>query len=307
MKQEETAQESYKKIAHEISKVVFEDNIVKDFTNTTKVEEHHVTIPYLAFERLEAEEGMTNAGLKLVQLHKQLKDKSFSMTMNRTDMEDIKQKFGVDMDLMSFSALLLEAKQCVLNEWLKNATDISDVAYRKTFTRFDKFKAWLWHIFGGNYIKTNVFNDADDLLRKLTLESIRVATECRYGKANICIVGRGVAEILKGHKSFVFAEDKTMSGAFISKLGYFEQLGMTVYVNNTSEYNSNQVIVFRKAQLEQEGLHLAYSTDAQMIQICEKTMAPQKIIKIYYDFCKTDNAYKNFTKFYVEQKSHRKK
>lgn len=223
-----------------------------------------------------------------------------SATVTREQIQDLHSQFGIDVLAMVENSLITEAKQQLIKQVLGRIDEIGESNYLATFTKCDKFKAWLWKIFKKKYQKTvDIEKDPRKLVAKILGYANQIAVDGRVGPATAVIVGTRLATILQDSAAFVYANIPKPGENIIYKIGSIR--GLNIFVNASLTWMDNSVTVMRKGSPEQYGIHVPYHKHGAAVSvISEATMAPKIIFKSRHAVIATPGTKNLIKKFYVK-------
>jgi len=179
---------------------------------------------------------------------------------------DLKKLHDIDLELMLNDTLINETVFLLNKEFLQNIYKLSNLTYKKTFNKIDKFFEFLYKLFNKEYTKQIKLKNNQDLIRKILGESNKIAQYSRFGPADFIIVNSKTSLLLQESNFCIYNKDDNKvinSNRNIYKIGKLANL--EVFVDPYMEYNDNSIYIGRKIKENQPGIYFSYNLNDTVI------------------------------------------
>jgi hypothetical protein len=229
---------------------------------------------------------ITNDGGKILTIKPmkkviQVGTSQISVSVTQKQIQEINTKYEIDTTEMLKRALINEAAQNLLKQYISRIKNISNDNYLKEYTKWDNFKVWIYKLFNKKYIKKVKIKNIRDLLNSITKESNKIAHDSKWGHGNfaICNTKTSTALMSLSQYSRKVEIETTLSNGMIYEFGSIA--GITFYVDPYMLWTDNNIYIGRKSRFNEPGIK-AFFKD------CEVTMqetglgAPKLLMKMRY-------------------------
>lgn len=183
---------------------------------------------------------------------------TYSSKFKQNQKKELK-KFGIDVHSVIEGALIEETKLSV-SRTLLNLIKKHSVFYKYKYNIWNKIIEFLFSLFGKRYEKRIRVKSFKDLTQPLLEACMYIRRETRIGEGNTVIMSPRLFMKLEEHPAFVYSENNTVSlNKQLPPIHFLGTLhGLRVYINNYTEWNNEDVYVFRVVKQNEEGIHFFY-------------------------------------------------
>lgn len=256
---------------------IIEKSQLSNFAEVQMTKNSIGSTQYLDFVYNEAGEGIKTIGLQSFSKTYQLATYQTSATVTREQISDLKGLYGIDVLAMVQNALVNESAIMVLKKFKEELDKLATLTYLATYTKFDKFKVWLYKIFKKEYVKVFTVKTSQALLGRIITESQRLNSISRRGHVDYIIVNSATAAILMDLPSYTMKP----IGAGISNFNgtVYEAgsvAGLRVFVDPYMEWKNSTIYLGRKVRPDETGIQVFFNESVDAIQVIEeKSMTPR--------------------------------
>ena len=218
------------------------------------------------------------------------------------NVEELKENFGIDAWAECETAVVHVA-QSMAKHYKIQLAELAERSYREHYTRWDRFKLWLYGIFGKTYEKRYRAKDAQELIRHIVAMSNRMFSNNRRGPADFVVCGIKTVNTLMESNSYTMLSDGKLPIPFTGMIYPIGTCaGMKFYVDPYMSYKDHNVYIGRKTGPNDPGLHMYFygkGTDISLMNYAQDRMsASQKLVaKVRYAITDVgENAHHQYTK-----------
>ena len=262
MKCEDSAEELKRKEIFEMNEIILKNANVDDFIHI-----EHIDAPIRMFE-YEDHVFKNEHEFVYTMCSKVVSAELHSETISATSeqIKELVRNHGTNVVELTKSTLMDESSRSINRYVLNNIKKLSDVSYKKTFTRYDRIVEFIFRLFKKEYQKKTIVNSKKDLLKKILLESFDISKETKKGPGTYVICNSRVAMNLQDRYSFAPVEKndkiKTCCGSFL--VGKYANL--TIFVDPYMSFNDNSIYIGRIVSKTETGLGMAIYDEGTAIK-----------------------------------------
>jgi len=206
--------------------------------------------------------------------------------------------YNIDVKAAIVNQSIKEMSKGIQEQFLKAIVGLASKNKNNTF--IDKVFIFFYRLFNKPYIKTFKIKNSQALHYKIIQESNKIAHRTRRGPADFIICNLRTANILQKNWNFVYLAKSEIKESFrIYSIGKI--VNMVVYIDPMMKWNDNTIIVGRKNNTNEPGLHFIFSEKGTSSFVINNTGA--SILNLQYAL--TDigfNPEHNYSKFVYKTK-----
>ena len=219
----------------------------------------------------------------------------------------IKNKWEIDISELVIESVIKEASRSINKHYIERINNFADKTYKSTFTRKDKILSFLYRLFRKTYHKTIKVKTPSHLIALILLEDNRIMQKARKGLNDFVICSLKTGVFLKNHPSFCYFTKllegtKKLNPDMIYPIGKIANL--TIYVDPSMKFNDNSIIIGKKTNSEDTGLHIGYFPKGSSLNTIKEETGESKI-ELFMKYVITDigeNPEYMYSKFYYKTK-----
>jgi len=259
---------------------IIEKSKLSNFVEVQVVKNAIGTTTYLDYVYGEDKQSIKSIGLQQFSKSYQLETFQTSASVTREQISDLKGTFGIDVVAMVESVLVNETAIAMFKRFKTELDRLATVTYLNSYTKWDKFKAWLLKIFKKEYFKVSKVKTPTELLHLIVMEANRLNSLSRRGHVDYIIVNSQTGALLMDLPSYTMAPLNPIGrhNGTVYEAGHVA--GLRVFVDPYMEWKNSTIYMGRKLKPDEPGIQFFYKEEADSIaDIAEATMAPRIILK----------------------------
>lgn len=209
--------------------------------------------------------------LKIMSKVGALGKRSVSSIVKNSQIEELNEKFGIDINSMTQSVLDNEVSQNLNKDLYERYRTLGERSKDILYTKWQKkLLKYFKNLKITNYIEDNPIGSRIAIIKILRGSNI-IATRSRRGPAKFLVCSSGIASIIQDSPGFVFNNTgSVVPGGNIQKVG--EIAGIIVFVNPYLKFNDGLVTLGRKTMENDPGVHFVFKNPEYASVVSPETL-----------------------------------
>lgn len=195
--------------------------------------------------------------LKIMSKVGALGKRSVSSIVKNSQIEELNEKFGVDINSMTQSVLDNEVSQMINKDLYERYRTLGERSKDSLYTKWQKkLLKYFKNLKITDYIEDNP-NGTRVAIAKILRASNKIAVRSRRGPARFLVCSSGIASIIQDSAGFTFNNGgSVIHGGNIHPVG--EIAGISIFVNPYLKFNDGLVTLGRKTMDNDPGVYSAF-------------------------------------------------
>lgn len=209
--------------------------------------------------------------LKIMSKVGALGKRSVSSIVKNSQIEELNEKFGIDINSMTQSVLDNEVSQNLNKDLYERYRTLGERSKDILYTKWQKkLLKYFKNLKITNYIEDNPIGSRIAII-KILRGSNTIATRSRRGPAKFLVCSSGIASIIQDSPGFVFNNTgSVVPGGNVQKVG--EIAGISVFVNPHLKFNDGLVTLGRKTMENDPGVHFVFKNPEYSSAVSPETL-----------------------------------
>ncbi len=209
--------------------------------------------------------------LKIMSKVGALGKRSVSSIVKNSQIEELNEKFGIDINSMTQSVLDNEVSQNLNQDLYERYRTLGERSKDILYTKWQKkLLKYFKNLKITNYIEDNPIGSRIAII-KILRGSNTIATRSRRGPAKFLVCSSGIASIIQDSPGFVFNNTgSVVPGGNVQKVG--EIAGISVFVNPHLKFNDGLVTLGGKTMENDPGVHFVFKNPEYSSAVSPETL-----------------------------------
>jgi len=227
----------------DVFEIKYLDTGLKENQENTEIPEMSLEIPEMK--------------LKIMSKVGALGKKSVSSIIKNSQIEELNEKFFVDINSMTQSVLDDEVSQMINKDLYERYRALGERSKDSLYTKWQKtLLKYFKNLKITNYIEDNPTGSRIGIAKILRASNM-IAVRSRRGPAKFIVCSSGIASIIQDSSGFVFNNTGSIvPGGNVQKVG--EIAGISIFVNPYLKFNDGLVTLGRKTMDNDPGVYSAF-------------------------------------------------
>ena len=232
-----------KENAPDVFEIKYLDTELKENQENTEIPEMSLEIPEMK--------------LKIMSKVGALGKKSVSSIIKNSQIEELNEKIGVDINSMTQSVLYNEVSQMINKDLYERYRTLGERSKDSLYTKWQKtLLKYFKNLKITNYIEENPTGSRIGIAKILRASNM-IAVRSRRGSAKFLVCSSGIASIIQDSAAFTFNNSgSVIPGGNIHQVG--EIAGISIFVNPHLKFNDGLVTIGRKTMDNDPGVYSAF-------------------------------------------------
>jgi len=197
--------------------------------------------------------------------------RSVSSIVKNSHIEEMNEKFGVDINSMTRTVLVDEISGNLNKDLYERYRTLGERSKDLLYTKWQRtLLKYFKNLKITNYIEDNP-SGSRIVIAKILRGSNMIATRSRRGPAKFIVCSSGIASIIQDSSGFVFNNTGSIvPGGNVQKVG--EIAGISVFVNPHLKFNDGLVTLGRKTMDNDPGVHFGFKNPKYSSVVSSETL-----------------------------------